>query len=340
MSNGGEINEAKILAYLNKELSNEEMVQVDLWLAKSSSNMQKFTEVRKLWRMTGRVKHEPVSVDTDQAWNKVMSQIDSSSSGKVVSMQPQKSRLMFAVAAGILVLVGAISVMVFLQGDSANPGMLELTAKNDVVNERLIDGTEVTLNKNSVLAYPPEFDENERRVKLDGECFFDVERDEQKPFIIDLPNDAYVKVLGTSFTINAFENASQSEVFVRTGKVEFGSNTDKEILIAGEKAILDNKSGDITKIDDDVHEAVETYWMDYTLDFHGETMEEVVEIFNLVYDDEVLIDCDELKNQQVNSTHKNESLESVLITLSALQNFEFHPEQNAGKKVYRLRCHD
>ena len=341
MSNG-EINESTLFAYLNKELRNEEMIQVDLWLARSSENMQKFNEVRDVWKMTGKVKAKPVNVDTDKAWDNVLSQINTSSDEKTIQMTPPKNRMMVMIAASLALLVAASTVIFFINSEPGDlDGRLELNARNEVVNERLGDGTDVTLNENSTLKYPPTFEGGERRVELEGECFFDVARDEQKPFIIDLPHNGYVKVLGTSFNINAIEGSEQSEVYVSTGKVEFGSDEDKVILTAGEKAVMDNATGAIDKVTEDVHEAVEKYWIDQTLDFHYESMDEVVVILNQVYDDEVVIDCENLGSRQANAgPYVNSSLESILVVLSELHGFKIEPEETADGKVYHLTCDD
>lgn len=64
----------------------------------------------------------------------------------------------------------------------------------------LSDGTRVCLNSQSRLTYPVVFDSKERVVELEGEAYFDVEEDAERPFLIKI-KDAAVKVLGTSFNV-------------------------------------------------------------------------------------------------------------------------------------------
>nr|WP_295924953.1 FecR domain-containing protein [uncultured Dyadobacter sp.] len=83
---------------------------------------------------------------------------------------------------------------------------------------RLSDGSKVTLQPNSSLTYPAAFDGNIRVVTLDGEAFFDVVKNPDKPFLVHF-NKLVVKVLGTSFTIRSFDSEEKLLVTVKTGKV-------------------------------------------------------------------------------------------------------------------------
>lgn len=327
------------MAYLNKELSNEEMLQVDRWLIQSSDNMDLLNDVRSAWKMTGTLEPNPVQVDTNQAWNKVLGQINTSGQ-KVIPIQSAqpKRRMLFAVAAAVIALVGVSTV--FLFQDGGNSGKLELTAQNEVINERLSDGTDVTLNANSVLAYPPEFDENERRVELKGEAFFDVERNEEKPFVIDLPNEFYVKVLGTSFNIKAIDGSESTEVFVNSGKVEFGSESDKIILTAGEKGIMDNATGKVEKISNEVEAMKEMFWMDQYMEFRGKSVSQIVETLNELYTDKVVLNCIEQSEKILNTTLRQESLEEFLENLASTANLKVNKETSESGTIFYLDCHD
>jgi ferric-dicitrate binding protein FerR (iron transport regulator) len=100
---------------------------------------------------------------------------------------------------------------------------------------QLQDGTTVVLGANSSLKYKPNYMEDSiRRVYLFGEAFFDVVKNPYKPFIVH-SNEVFVKVLGTSFRVSAFEDAKNVVVSVKTGKVSVyafkGSEDRKEGVI-------------------------------------------------------------------------------------------------------------
>jgi len=104
----------------------------------------------------------------------------------------------------------------------------------------LADGSKVILEPFSSLKYPSCFLKNQREVVLKGEAFFDIARDTTKPFVV-YANETITKVLGTSFTIKAFEGEKEVEVSVKTGKVAVYaqvSSKPKKVVGASEKFII------------------------------------------------------------------------------------------------------
>ncbi len=98
----------------------------------------------------------------------------------------------------------------------------------------LEDGSSVLLQPHSRLSYPTTFDDTARKVVLSGEAFFEVAKNPKKPFYV-YANELITKVLGTSFTIKAFDQDAQVEVIVKTGKVwvyTHKSQSQKEVLQA------------------------------------------------------------------------------------------------------------
>lgn len=92
----------------------------------------------------------------------------------------------------------------------------------------LSDGTKVWLNSGSRLAYMPVFDENKREVFLVGEAYFDVKKDESRPFIIKT-NQMDVAVTGTTLNVSAYDNESLQTVVLVSGKVEVNSKGGKDV---------------------------------------------------------------------------------------------------------------
>ncbi|MEO8252757.1 MAG: FecR family protein [Flavobacterium sp.] len=88
----------------------------------------------------------------------------------------------------------------------------------------LSDGSSVLLQPKSKLSYPKVFIGNERNVYLSGEAFFEISKNPKKPFFVHA-NEIVTKVVGTSFRIKAYQDQSDVEVLVRTGKVKV--NTEK-----------------------------------------------------------------------------------------------------------------
>ena len=250
MSNIEEITKEVILAYLNRELSNDEMIKVDLWLGRSSKNMEMYSEVREIWKKNRYKKTESTSEKRMQTGNSYDKQQYQNSDHGNNRAKPKATFKMAFLAAAVVFLVGvgATTFFVFEDPHEAN-GMLELSSGDDETVERLSDGSYVTLEPYSVLWYPPHFDEFERKVKLDGECYFEIEDYDDQPFIIEFESsDAYIEVLGTDFNVRAYNDEDQIEVSVDHGEVEIVSDQNVIVLSEGEVAVIDIYSGEIKKI--------------------------------------------------------------------------------------------
>ena len=101
----------------------------------------------------------------------------------------------------------------------------------------LADGSRVWLNAGTKLTYPIAFVGKERRVRLDGEGYFEVERDENKPFIVEI-NGMEVKVLGTSFNLRSFAADNRSTATLISGKIEVKTSSQSVELSPNQQADL------------------------------------------------------------------------------------------------------
>ncbi|MBO9571404.1 MAG: DUF4974 domain-containing protein [Chitinophagaceae bacterium] len=99
----------------------------------------------------------------------------------------------------------------------------------------LADGTIVFLNTASSLKYPVAFTENERRVEITGEAYFEVAKDAKKKFIVDA-GGLFTEVLGTHFNINSYEDENAKKVTLLEGKVKVRRGEENIILEPGQQA--------------------------------------------------------------------------------------------------------
>jgi transmembrane sensor len=96
-------------------------------------------------------------------------------------------------------------------------------SQNTAQRFRLQDGSTVMLESKSVIRLSPFFNRSGREVRLEGEAFFEVAHNKQRPFIVHA-NNVTAKVLGTSFRIRAFKDDMDVTVAVRTGSVSVSAN--------------------------------------------------------------------------------------------------------------------
>jgi transmembrane sensor len=186
----------------------------------------------------------------------------------------------------------------------------------------LPDGSQVTLNRNSLLSYDPDFGDNNRTVKLKGEAFFDVEPDATKPFII-LTEKATIQVVGTSFNVNAYDSLSEVEVIVQTGivSVETKKGDQKIQLSAGQKAIYSETNEKlVSTINEDVNFLS---WNTQHLVFVESDLRTVIETLKKTYHAEIVITTDIPATCIVTVTFDKQSLESVLRVLGTTLNLKY-----------------
>ncbi len=138
--------------------------------------------------------------------------------------RPLLSRRWIRVAAAVLVVCSAAFLLYLFYGDrsTSHPGIqiaLEIkTGPGQVKKAILPDSSAVFLNANSTLSVSEGFGGKQRSVQLMGEAFFEVKPDSTRPFIVGTPA-LKVRVLGTSFNVNAYENLDHIEVTVAEGRV-------------------------------------------------------------------------------------------------------------------------
>jgi len=169
----------------------------------------------------------------DQLWSRILEKKEDA--GIYTEMTPVNrksfiSRFKWVAAAAVLVLAIA-GIYLFsvhsgpadsTAGSKAPKGMLELTNYAGV-SKRIVleDGSFVCLKPNAKIAYPRHFAKNKREVYLQGEAFFSVTKNPDKPFFVYNKN-LVAEVLGTSFNIKIIQN--KIEVAVRTGRVAVFEN--------------------------------------------------------------------------------------------------------------------
>lgn len=146
------------------------------------------------------------------------------------------------------------------------------------------DGTLVCLNSESELRYPVRFDGEERQVFLRGEGYFEVTKDPDHPFVVEVEN-ARIEVLGTTFNVCSYEEEEQVVTTLVEGMVRLSSENQSVVLIPNEQGILD-KEGHLIKMEVDVFPYVA--WQKGLFVFQQQPLERVMQVVSRWYDVEVV----------------------------------------------------
>ncbi len=145
----------------------------------------------------------------------------------------------------------------------------------------LEDGTEVYFNSETKFRYPVKFKESERRVFLEGEAYFKVKREADRPFIVEIGGNR-IEVLGTEFNARYYPEENKQMTTLVSGKVKFISKDDRSlVLVPGEQAIL---TDDGVLSCETVDVTLYTAWKDGNFVFRKQRLEEVLNTLARWYD--------------------------------------------------------
>lgn len=189
----------------------------------------------------------------------------------------------------------------------------------------LSDGTEVWVNAESTIRYPAAFASNERTVFVEGEAFFDVVRDDSKPFVVKT-KDYSVRVLGTRFNVKCYSDEEFVATTLVSGSVSIPTGLDEEkVIVPGEQLLLSRKDGKVTidKVDTEVY----TSWITNTLTLRQTPLHEVVNQLRRRYDVQFVFEDSSLRNESFTGVVPlNENLNAILSMFSKVSSVEFRVE--------------
>lgn len=150
----------------------------------------------------------------------------------------------------------------------------------------LADGSEVWLNAGSTLEYPASFaDAAERRVRIEGEAFFEIKRDTCCPFCVELDGGECIRVLGTSFNVNAYAGSGRHVATLVTGRISYRAG-EKELLLAPNQQLTADAAAGTARIGT-VDASVFSAWKEGWLWFENETLPVLAERLSRTYGIEV-----------------------------------------------------
>ena len=171
------------------------------------------SDIMKKWNDLQQAGKE--DIDVDNAWEKLNHRIEAER--PALTLRRPSFMQTFVRIAAMVVIVASLGWLFF---EVAAPKKITVASAADQKNVevKLPDGSMVYLNRNSTLTYPKNFNNSNRKVSLEGEAFFDIARDESRPFILDA-GKATVRVLGTSFNVITDNGDDEVEVYVSSGSV-------------------------------------------------------------------------------------------------------------------------
>lgn len=178
----------------------------------------------------------------------------------------------------------------------------------------LADGTKVWLNSRSTLTFPGEFKGEVRDVKLDGEGYFVVARNENQPFVVET-NRYDVRVLGTEFNVTAYAEDSVWETSLLKGSVEIWKpGSDVGTLRLDPNTMVSLKKNKLVK--GRIREPDYFLWREGLLCFHNISVRDMMEKLKLYYGVDIVVNNQKLlQNRYTGKFRTKDGVEHVLRVL-------------------------
>lgn len=330
-----------ITRVLAGEASASEKERLDAWLSRSEKHRQLYAQYKKIWELEPEMQVD-AEFDTQHAWQNVLNMIESGqlSGSDETEKQPriQSGRRFFinktknlywisGVAAAFLILIST-SLFFFISSPQAD--MQRLVADWDDELFILDDGSRVHLRAGSSLLFAMPFKDNKRSVKLSGSAFFEVAKDNLRPFVITTDH-ATIEILGTSFYVD--EGDDHLIVYVSEGIVRLKSlrqNGPEAIISKGESGILHY---DLQKIQKRKFDNMNFLaWKTGILEFNNEVLSEVFVVLEEVYAIRIKA-LDSVMNMKLSARFQDETPEDILNSISIVFGFDL----SVKKDEYTIR---
>ncbi|ETN94045.1 FecR family protein [Zhouia amylolytica] len=289
------MNKKTILKLIKNELPEKKEKEVIAWLFKNPKRQRQYELLK--------AKHIAQSLSTDPG-----------------TSSPKRKPFTKNVYKYAIVLLAIItSSVVYWNYKSDILPIKNSNAKIQIIAEKgekkefyLSDSTKVILNSNSSLTYQKHFEGSKRKVILEGEAFFDVTENKEKPFIVYTTSGMKIKVLGTSFNIKSYREDQYIETTLVEGKVKIiEDSTFKTVeLNPSQKATYIKTKDQIIIEDVDPHHY--TSWRKGKLIYNETPMDQVLKDLERTYDVVFKVQSSKILEHKYNGIFDNLSLNQIL----------------------------
>ena len=282
--------EELIIRFLQQDINEEELHYLESWLEEDAEHKSYFFGLKSISDSSRRSFFSKEEVN-EASWQRMLARIDKHQE-KNPSLGKSRTRdLLISCVKYAAIIIFAIGSGWGIHEFQGKIQQSDLAEKDVVYNEihvqkdgrantvLLSDGSKVILNAATTFRYPTSFDGKNRQVYLDGEAYFEISKNSEKPFVVKLKKQE-ITVLGTTFNVQAYGHESYSEVTLLTGRIlleafnERGESMSCMYLKPDQKALSDNSTGSVSL--QDVNASLSNAWINGEYKFKDEPLASIV----------------------------------------------------------------
>ncbi|NDV70167.1 FecR family protein [Dysgonomonas sp. 25] len=322
--------EKLIIKYLTGTIEDEELQTLLDWLEEDKENKKEFFDYKSIYEAS---RIFPDKKTVDDLWDKIEDEVSEEAAPARNKRFYLKSLLKYAAVA--LVMVAATSVF-FLMNDYKlstiiENGIAEMGVQDDnnLTALTLTDGTTVKLKKGSVLKIDNDFNARKREVTLNGEAFFAVAHDEEKPFVVKTENQN-ITVLGTSFNVKDYVGADLTTVSLVEGSVAIDSDNLDIILKPNQQVIMNKRDKTFTLFN--LSEEMMSSFASRKYHFKEKSLADILADIEYLFSiDIVVLNNDLSEKKYTGSLSLNQDVESIIKTLNYKHDFTYEIDWKTQK---------
>lgn len=313
--------------YVTSRETPDESEELHAWFDESIDNKELFNSIKDDKAIASAIE-EFETHNKEQAWSRYQEKLAYLSFRKILFRWRVAAVFFFLIScAGILGLVSK-EWKTYFSTEEMYTTISTGNRQNSKVT--LPDSSVVWINSGTTLSYNTNFAAHNRHIKLVGQAFFQIARNEKMPLTVSC-NDLIVKVLGTKFDVCAYPNEKKIDVVLESGKVELLNSTDKSLaytMSPGEDAEynIEKKKFLIRNVDSHTYSS----WKDGFLIFKDDPMDKVIQKLERWYDIDIEVKDEKINKLIFNATIVNESVEDIfkLIRFTCSVNYKIIPSKD------------
>jgi len=308
------------------KLSEEEIIQIDSWKSECKENLDEYNDYKDLWEKS-KTLYFKSSINSEEALAKTRR------NAGINNLQIKwRTYVMQAAAVLILSVFGTVVFNQFVSHKTIveNESTVYQHVKAAFGTQskvELSDGTIVYINSGSELSFPNSFsDKNNRKVKLSGEAYFTVAKNKEKPFIVET-NKLQVKVLGTSFNVDAYPDNSDVIIALVEGQIAIQHLNEKDqkniaVMKPNQIATYNINSANLCLTsENDLSKYID--WKEGKIVFSNDPINIVMKKLENWYNVEIELANKKLEKYRFTGTFINEPIENILSILSMTSNMKY-----------------
>lgn len=304
-----------IIHYLDGSATLEEKMQLLQWLKLSEKNRTDFADTRDLWFSCQAVMDSEPEIDIalDRLKMRIMNE------QAKMKEKPKRSFLRWYQVAAVLIFLLGFTYWLRMDGNRPEAVVIVqnqlITAKGSKGKFTLPDGTVVWLNSESRLVYTDEFADGKRTVDLIGGAYFEVVKDEQKPFVVKA-GEIDVEVLGTSFNISSYPFKENIETALLNGSVRIsGKAVKNQLFLKPDEVFEFKKEGSLSSVKA-TKASLYADWIKDRLVFDNTRLSDIITSMKGWYNMDIVCPEKFAQTTRVSFTIRQESIDEILQAMS------------------------